>query len=268
MNAVEAIRMSPITGNQLFMEQQLTRDTYNQVARILAKYNIKWDKKTKSHIIPEEYSEEFKIALQQGFTERKKSIQQEIGFFQTPQTLAEDLFLYGPSALGLRVLEPNGGHGRIITAALNNNAGEIVTVEKYGPNVDVLRENFFHLENVHIHQGDFLDMTADDLGGLFDAVVANPPFANSADITHILHAAQMVKDGGFITSIMSAGVATNTNKKHKDFRAMVKTYNGIIEPLPKGTFKSEGTQVETVVAHFIKPDKADIARGDFWEFCQ
>lgn len=247
MDAVNVIRSAQIEGNKIFITEQLGRDLYNQVARLLAKYNAKWDRRAKAHVIPAEYLQEFRAAITNGFTERKQSVQQQIGFFQTSERLADELCLEGNGVLGCRVLEPNGGHGRIIQAALNRCAAEVVTVEIYPPNVDVLRDVFLGNEDVTICPGDFLEKNLDDLGGeLFDVVLANPPFAKGQDVDHMMHAVQFVKKGGHISAIMGAGVQHNTTKKFRQFRDFVATQKGFIEPLPSQSFKAEGTMIETV----------------------
>lgn len=80
MDAVNVIRSAQVEGNKIFITQQLGRDLYNQVARLLARYNVKWDRRAKAHVIPAEYLQDFNAAIANGFTEKKQSIQQQIGF--------------------------------------------------------------------------------------------------------------------------------------------------------------------------------------------
>lgn len=250
MDATNVIRASKIDGNKIYITQQLARDTYNQVARVLAKYNVKWNRREKAHVIPMEYMQDFMAALDNGFTEKRKSVQQQIGFFQTPEPLAEELCLQGPSIFGCSILEPSGGYGRIVDAALNAGAGHVVTVENYPSNVDMLRDKYLGNEDVTIHAGDFLEKNLGDLGGeLFDAVLMNPPFAKGQDIEHFMHAINFVKPGGIITAIMSASVGSNSTKKYENFRSVVRENGGRIVKIPSGSFKSEVTAVETVMVH-------------------
>lgn len=247
MDAANVILNAKMEGNRLWITEQLDRDLYNQAAKILAKYGAKWDRRAKAHVFPPQYLDAFKTAMGAGFVERKKTIQQEIGFFQTPEALAEDLCLAGTSVNKARVLEPNGGHGRIIYAALKHGAAKVVTAENYPPNVEVLQKNFSGRHDVTIIPGDFLEMRLEDLGGqLFDAVIANPPFAQGQDIDHIMHASQFVKRGGCIRTIMSAGILANHTGKYTTFKRFLASHDASVEELPHDTFKEEGTMVHTV----------------------
>jgi hypothetical protein len=50
-----------------------------------------------------------------------------------------------------------------------------------------------------------------------------------------------------VLAIMSAGVEFRSDKKTKAFRALVAEHLGDIERLPAGSFKSSGTDVNTVL---------------------
>ena len=44
---------------------------------------------------------------------------------------------------------------------------------------------------------------------------------------------------------MSASVLFRTDKRTTEFRALVESYGGTIEPLPESSFKESGTAVNT-----------------------
>ncbi len=75
----------------------------------------------------------------------------------------------------------------------------------------------------------------------------NPPFADGQDIQHVTHALHMLKPGGRLVAIMSAGVMHRQDRKTTAFRAMVEERGGVIEPLPVNTFKDSGTGTCTVL---------------------
>ena len=81
----------------------------------------------------------------------------------------------------------------------------------------------------------------------FDRVCMNPPFEKRQDVKHVLKAFSMLKPGGKLVSIMSAGVTFREDKMGKEFRDFVKSHNGRIIDLPEGSFKESGTGVNTVI---------------------
>src|SRR5690606_17535517 len=94
--------------------------------------------------------------------------------------------------------------------------------------------------SAEVIEADFLTCDAAMLGGLFDGIIMNPPFANGRDIKHILHAASLLAPGGELVSICAAGP-----RQREKLRPLVSEWRD----LPPGTFKGEGTRVgEAVVA--------------------
>jgi 16S rRNA G1207 methylase RsmC len=83
--------------------------------------------------------------------------------------------------------------------------------------------------------------------GLFDRIVMNPPFADQQDIRHVMHAATLLKPGGRLVAIMSAGVAFRDDRLSRAFRALLLEHGGAIEYLPEAAFKASGTGVLAVL---------------------
>lgn len=149
--------------------------------------------------------------------------------FQTPPELAKRLagLLGNPS----RCLEPSAGLGRL----LDHIPCECVAVEV---NSDCAGELFRQdRENVRILQRDFLTVQPEETG-LFDAVAMNPPFHMRADIRHIQHALKFLKPGGTL-----AALCLDTHHRETALRPLASSW----EKIPAGAFKSEGTQVATVL---------------------
>jgi len=146
----------------------------------------------------------------------------------------------------LRVLEPSAGTGHIVKA-IQKAGVDPVAVEI---NLTLCRL----LEEIgnDVHCADFLEMTPTggtsetDLGH-FDRILANPPFAEGADVRHVTHALAFLKPGGRLVAIMSAGVLFRQDKATTAFRQLVEEHGGTIEELPVGTFKESGTGVRTVL---------------------
>lgn len=155
--------------------------------------------------------------------------------FQTPPELAERLVALLGLGRNHRVLEPSAGLGRLLDAIAKTGAFDITAVE-VAPHCagELFRQE---RAEVRILQRDFLAVTVAELGA-FDAVAMNPPFHMRADIRHILHAREFLKDGGTL-----AALCLDTHHREKALRHLCSTW----EQIPAGAFKSEGTGVPTVL---------------------
>ena len=74
----------------------------------------------------------------------------------------------------------------------------------------------------------------------------NPPFEKQADIDHVTAAFKLLKPGGILVTIMSAGVLFRENKKTVVFREQIMGPNQVyLDDLPAGTF--DRTMVKTII---------------------
>jgi 16S rRNA G1207 methylase RsmC len=95
--------------------------------------------------------------------------------------------------------------------------------------------------------GDFLQCTTDALWGTFDRIVMNPPFERGVDIAHIKHAMTFLKPGGRLVAICANGPRQRFHLKD----------SGLASEwidLPAGTFKEQGTGVNTAMLVIDKPE--------------
>lgn len=155
--------------------------------------------------------------------------------FQTPPELARrlvDLLALSPDD---RLLEPSAGLGRLLDCLSPLEPCQAVAVEIAPQLARALYEQ--HRERVLIMQRDFLQQSPGALG-LFDAVAMNPPFHLRADIRHIIHALTFIRPGGRL-----AALCMDTPQRESILRPMADTW----EQIPAGAFKSEGTNVPTVL---------------------
>ena len=95
----------------------------------------------------------------------------------------------------------------------------------------------------------------------FDKIVMNPPFSlkgdRQADITHILHAWDLLLEGGILIAVVSIGAFFRSNKKAVDFRDWLKANNAEIRDNPEDTFKASGTLVKTKTIRVRKEEVTD-----------
>ena len=95
---------------------------------------------------------------------------------------------------GKTVLEPSAGKGNIAIEAKNN--GAIVKC------IELMDDNYNHLKTLFddVTKMDFLEYNESK----FDVILMNPPFFKQNDIKHVLHAIDLLNNGGTLVAIMSA----------------------------------------------------------------
>lgn len=163
--------------------------------------------------------------------------------FPTPNDLAERMVALAEIKPGMRVLEPSAGTGRLLGAmggrmfAHSPERGEVVAVEINQSLADRLKPEF---PLTDVRCADFLQCNGDL--GTFDRIIMNPPFVKASDIDHIQHAFNMLKPGGRLVAICANGPRQNAI-----LRPMVEKHGGEWEDLPAGTFKEQGTGVNTAL---------------------
>jgi predicted RNA methylase len=240
-DALQVLGSMNTDGNTAFLpERQLNRKLYVEVNAALEALGGKWNRKSKGHVFQDDPEEAItQVVNNGGFVDKK----QELGFFQTPEIIAQELVNWLNIKEGEKVLEPSAGQGRIADQ-LRKHTDQLFCVEIDPKNVAVLRE-----KGHATHQGDFLSM---DISVLFDAIAMNPPFGKQADIDHVMHALKFLKPGGKLAAIMSAGVRFRSNKKTLAFRQLVEEC-GEIQDHPSDSFRAEGTGVSTVAVLLTKP---------------
>lgn len=227
-------------GPRLYLRGQLDRKLYAAVNKVIEANGGKWNRKEQAHIFPGDAADEIEQAIQTGEFRRTK---QELGQFDTPPGLADQLVELAELDHDVSVLEPSAGEGNLIAAAAKMSPAIIRAIEIDSGRVKRLHERFDGgAVPIRISQGDFLAQPA-AAGGVFDRVIMNPPFGRQADIDHVLHAMQFLRRDGLLVSIMSASVKFRSNAKTAAFRRMGPR---IIE-LPEGSFKASGTMVNACI---------------------
>ena len=223
-------------GDKLRLTGQLDRALYVKTNKALDAAGGKWNRSAKAHIFPGDAAEAIDQMMLTGEIIAAK---QEFGYFPTPPAIVQRLIDLAKLAPGMLALEPSAGRGAIAKALVTAGC-RVDSVELLPENVAALREDF-----PDAREHDFLTYEPTPV---YDRVVMNPPFARQADIHHVTHAAQFLKDDGLLVSVMSNGVTFRENKLTADFRERVHYSGGWFEDLPDGAFKDSGTMVRTVIA--------------------
>lgn len=241
---LEVLNRSTITDNSLTLPpEQLDRDLYVKVDKVLKAAGGKWNRKAKAHLFQDDPRKVLGLAIETGkIVDPKK----EFEAFYTPPRLAKLLVEEAKVGPAMTVLEPSAGEGAIALALREHWASPEIKCFEVRP------ESFKKIEAAFATVCcDFLQV--EPIGYAFDRVVMNPPFSNGQDVDHVMHAWKFLKPGGRLVSIMSAGVKFRNDNKYKTFRSFVEEIGGRIVDLPEGSFKASGTNVNTVM---VTMDKA------------
>lgn len=160
--------------------------------------------------------------------------------FQTPKPLAAKMAELADLRPGLRLMEPSAGLGRILRAC----EAQAENLQTLAVEIDTncAGELFKNHGDLKILQRDFLTVTPEETG-LFDRVVMNPPFKMRRDIKHIRHALDFLAPGGILVAL-----CFSTDHRREAFAEIAEHF----ETIPAGTFRAEGTGVETILLKIRK----------------
>ena len=236
-DVIPILRRSTFAGNVLTLPEQLDRETYLRVAKVLTAARGKWDRKAKGHVFPFDPRELIGEAVEDGVVvDAKRTLQ----FFETPDDLAERMVGLSGIGAGEIALEPSAGLGRIVRHLIARGA-MVDAVEIDPENCKALRA----IPDIRcVSEQDFLEYAKVD-AAQYDAVVMNPPFANNQDIKHIRAAWQFVRPGGRLVAICSEGPFFRQDGTAKEFREWLEEIGADAVKLPDDTFRESGTGVAT-----------------------
>ena len=161
-------------------------------------------------------------------------------FFATPKALAEKLIDIADIDKAHRVLEPSAGQGAISNLVRDIGA-DCIVIELMPENAKALTRQGYDVVN-----GCFLEKTAEEIG-LFDRIVANPPFTKNQDIEHIKKMFSLLSPGGKLVSIASKSWMLGSQKKQVAFREWLDSIGGTITNVDAGAFKESGTNIASVI---------------------
>lgn len=168
----------------------------------------------------------------------------EAEFFETPRELAEEMAAWIDPREGDEILEPSAGRGALVRAIQARcPQAKIVACEP----LPLHRTELMEL-GVELWTDDFT--TAE--GRTFDHVIMNPPFSRRQDVRHITRALGMLRPGGRLAAIASAGVLYRDDVIGREFRALIESHGGTITKNPEGSFRAAGTGVSTVTIKIVK----------------
>ncbi|WP_052761470.1 DUF3560 domain-containing protein [Xanthomonas citri] len=157
--------------------------------------------------------------------------------FPTSEGVAEMMIDLAELGDGMCVLEPSAGTGVLLAAATASASSLSLTVVEINPGLCRLLTS----QGYRVIEADFLSLDPLQQGQV-DRVLMNPPFVDGSDIKHILHASRFVRPGGLLVAICADGPRQNAQ-----LRPVAEGSGGEWLPLPVGSFKHAGTNVNAVL---------------------
>jgi hypothetical protein len=236
---LEILQTCTVADNILRIEQQLERNTYLAVSKVLDSIGGKWNKKLRGHVFADGDAE----TLLQGvlMSGEMVDLRKHLQFFPTPNAVGERMCQLADLRPSHVVLEPSAGRGDLARCIQQHASVEVI--EQHQPFRTELQAQGFHV----LEATDFLEYT-----GSPERIVMNPPFARQQDLAHVLHAHDVLAPGGVLVSVTTPSWQYRVDRRSQDFRAWFKTVEGTAQDLPEASFRESGTNVR---AQLVKIQK-------------
>lgn len=228
-DVIEILKGAEADGNRLRITQRLDRAMYQKVNKTIAGLGGKWSAKEKAHIFEKDIGEIIKEACASG---EYKDIKSDFQFFPTPAELARKVVALAEIKDGEQCLEPSAGRGAIAQFMPGCDC-----IELNPDNAAYLKEHGFNV----VHD-DFMTFEPKKE---YDVIVMNPPFNKGQSVRHVTKAIQIAKR--CVVAITDFGITYRNDKATAEFRELVKSYGGTIEPVEEGAFKESGTMIKTCI---------------------
>ena len=221
-----------VEGNTVFLTcGQLDRKTYEAVNKCLESIGGKWNRKAKGHVFNSDPTDLLDNLILTGET---TDLKKEYQYFPTPEVIVDKMIELAEIQPSNILLEPSAGQGAIVDKFPKENI--FTCIELNPSNAKVLNNKGYQ-----VLERDFL--TYSDYK--FDRIVMNPPFSKQQDVDHILHAWDLLEDGGILVSVVSESPFFRENKKSVEFRQWLEENDADVIELDAGAFKESGTMVKT-----------------------
>ena len=226
---------------------QFNKKSYAEAKKWIEEAGGSWEGgKTQGFTFPFNAERVFKI-LHDG---KRCNLQQEFQFFSTPPEVADYIvMLSGGVSENEKILEPSAGTGAIIDAIHRSCSSVIVDCFELMPeNKEILSKK----DRIRIIGDDFYEC---DSIGMYDKILANPPFSKNQDIKHLMKMYEHINEGGVIVAITSDHWRISKEKICTDFSEWLNSIGGEVYDIDEGSFKESGTSIKTSVV-VIKKNKS------------
>ena len=241
MEIIEILKNCTIANGNIIKlpDVQLERSDYLKVKKLFESNGGKWKGgKCQGFLFDTTDVSPILSRLQGGdLTDRKKKFQ----FFETPMPIARRLAArLGDVESSDKILEPSAGRGALVNAVLETWPDHVIDCYEL---MDDNRAELAKIPNARLLGNDFMEAEV----GIYNKIIANPPFTNNQDIKHVMKMWDHLADGGQMAVIMSKHWQFASDKASKDFRSFVESNDYDITELPAGSFKDSGTNIESLM---------------------
>lgn len=242
----------------LALPEQLERDLYQRVDKVLKVAGGRWNRSMQRHVFADDPRAVFELAQKGAVVDTRKTWAQ----FFTPPALAREvaeaarswLFMpVGAEKRGVRVLEPSAGKGALIQAVddLLGGASWNLTAVEIDPKLAA--ELRVRWDGARIHNEDFLEyVSIIKAWPPFDVVLMNPPFLGIEALKHVVAAWNLLLPGGVLVAVLPSGAwdPDSSASVRRVFATLVREHGEVLST-HDDTF--EGTAVKVDVVRFVKP---------------
>lgn len=218
-------------SDSLTLPEQLERPMYLAVNQAIELMGGTWNKKRRCHVFAGSAADVVAEAVATGTI---LDLTKHFQFFETPTDVGIALLRALDPKPGHTILEPSAGRGALVRV-LRAAGFEPAACELWSKNQEALVATGVELVSL-----DFLAHV-----GVYDRVLANPPFTGGQDMIHVMHMWECLAPGGRLVSVMCPAWRFRTSTRAKMFRAWVESVGAQWHELPKGSFSVSGTNVNT-----------------------
>lgn len=251
-----------IEEKMVFLPEQLSRNTYLRINKVLESIEGKWNRKLKCHIFPEDPESYISNVIDTGrITDYKKEFQ---AFF-TPEHVVDIMTDMAEIESNDVILEPHVGKGNIIKGI------QKVITKKNLKNISIyfndINEKFYSFVSENFQDSpeckvqrllreptDFLNITPIKLN--INKIIGNPPFTKQQDIKHVKHMYDVLDHNGLLVSVMGTSWKWREDNLSTNFREFININirNGdcSVVDLAPGEFKESGTNIPTCIVKLKK----------------
>ncbi len=165
-------------------------------------------------------------------------------FFPTPSPVCDRLIQLAEINETSRILDPSTGSGCIAESILKKHPQIDLEVVEINPTL----RRIIELKGFNLVGKNFLNYTTVNF---YSHIIMNPPFSQLVE--HIYHAWKLIQSGGILIAIVPESVFFN--RKYREFKEWLESWNAYDEPLPKDAFlqSNNPTGIATRIVKIYKP---------------
>lgn len=241
----DVLANAQVDGTHVLLVGQLDRMLYSRTNKVLEALGGRWNRAAKAHVFDSDPVPLLEAATLTGEYSKSPSERSTFDVFYTPPALVERVIAMAGIEPGMEVLEPSAGGGYLAVPAAR--AGARVTAYELRPMA--LWPEAAGLDVSLLCATDFLQVP---VVPSYDRVVMNPPFSRQQDMAHVLHAYDFLRPDGRLVAIMSPAFRFRSSGIAEQFRALVEDHGRVVDN-PAGSFRSAGTNVQTVTVVLERP---------------